>query len=73
MGVEVEPTLEAEEKGKAHDYKFKTGDRNPNELSLSGECSRGCVSETESQLHNPHTYFCAPSPKDTHAVQILVK
>ena len=73
LGVEVEWKLEAEEERKTPDHMFKTGDRSQNELSLSGERSRGCGSETGSQPWNPHACFCTSFPKDTHVMQGLVK
>lgn len=49
--------MEAEEETKTPNHQFKTGQKNQNKLQL-GECSRGCGSETESQLLKPDAYFC---------------
>lgn len=58
LGIKVESKLEAKEERKTPNHTFKTGERNQTELSLTGECSSDCGSEIESQLLNPHSYFC---------------
>lgn len=56
--------MEAEEERKTPNHQFKTGQRSQNKLQL-GECSRGCGSETESQMLKPDAYV-SPFPKNTH-------
>lgn len=57
LGVEVESKPEAEEERKTATHKFKAGNRSQNELSLIGDCSRGCGSEIESHLLKLCAYF----------------
>lgn len=62
LAVEVESKVGAEEEEEDTNYKFKTRDRSQNKLLLTGECSRGCGSETE-PVAQPTYLFLSPFPR----------